>query len=111
MGLAWAFKFQCGIWVSVDLIDKIFDCWIRDLKFNFSYTKNWLVFWSNDKELSSGVDIIDLNSLSKKKKKFQCVGECYSDITLKYECVNFMSHEDIAIWFNCCSQVGVGDGW
>ena len=31
------------------------------------YTKNWFVFWSVDKELSSGVDIIGWNFLSKKK--------------------------------------------
>lgn len=59
-----------------------------------------MVFWFNDKELPSEVVTIDLNSLSDKKKKKSfntVVGECYSDITLKYECVNFMSHEDIAI--------------
>ena len=33
--------------------------------------KNWLVSWSNDKELSSGADAIDWNSLSKKKKDYE----------------------------------------
>ena len=33
------------------------------------YTKNWLVSWSNDKELLSKTDIISWNSLSLKKKK------------------------------------------
>ena len=28
-----------------------------------TYTKNWLVSWSIDKELSSGADAIDWNSL------------------------------------------------
>ena len=100
----------------MDIIDlnslkkKKFQC-MGEYYSDIIYIKNWLVSWSNDKKLSSGIDTIDLNSLLKKKKKFQCVGECYSDITVKYECVNFMSHEDIAIWFICCSQVGVGDGW
>ena len=34
-----------------------------------AYTKNWSVFWSDDKELSSRADFINLKSLSKKKKK------------------------------------------
>ena len=34
-----------------------------------AYTKNWLVSWSDDKELSLGADVIGLNSLKKKKKK------------------------------------------
>ena len=33
------------------------------------HTKNRLVLWSNDKELSLSKDIIGWNSLSKKKKK------------------------------------------
>ena len=31
-----------------------------------AYTKNWLVSWSDDKELSLGVDTIGWNSLKKK---------------------------------------------
>ena len=34
-----------------------------------AYTKNWLVSWSDDKELSSGADAISWNSLSKNKKE------------------------------------------
>ena len=35
----------------------------------FAYTKNRLVSWSNDKELSSGADAIDLNLFKKKEEK------------------------------------------
>ena len=34
-----------------------------------TYTKNWLVSWSDDKELSSRADTISWNSLSKNKIK------------------------------------------
>ena len=34
-----------------------------------AYTKNRLMFWSNDKELSSEADAIDLNSLKKNIKQ------------------------------------------
>ena len=59
-------------WVSVSLIDKISDSWIEIWGSIPAYTKNWLVFWSNDKELSSEADVISWISLSlsqKKKKK------------------------------------------
>ena len=35
----------------------------------FAYTKNRLVFWSNDKELSLKADVISWNSLKKRKRK------------------------------------------
>ena len=53
------------MWVSVSLIGKVSDSWIKDLG---SYTKNWLVFWFDDKELSSGADVISWNIFQKKKK-------------------------------------------
>ena len=34
-----------------------------------AYTKNWLVFWSNDKELLSGTDVIGWNYKKKIKNK------------------------------------------
>ena len=34
----------------------------------FAYTKNWLVFWSDDKELSLGADAIRWNSFKKRKR-------------------------------------------
>ena len=46
------------MWVSISLIGKVFDSWIKDLG---SYTKNWLVFWFDDKELSPGADVISWN--------------------------------------------------
>ena len=52
------------MWVSVSLIGKVSDSWIRNLG---SYTKNWLVFWFDDKELSSEADVISWNIFQKKK--------------------------------------------
>ena len=45
------------LWVLVRSIGKISNCWIRDLGIN-----------SDDKELSSGLDVISWNFLKKKKK-------------------------------------------
>ena len=56
------------MWVLVNSTGKIFDGCIKDLGSNLAYTKNWLVSWSNDKELSSGADAIGWISLKKKKK-------------------------------------------
>ena len=53
------------MWVSVNLIGKVSESWIKDFG---SYTKNWLVFWFDDKELSSGADVISWNIFQKKKK-------------------------------------------
>ena len=51
------------MWVPVNLTGKVSDGYIRDLGFNSTYTKNWLVSWFDDKELSLGADAIDWNSL------------------------------------------------
>ena len=60
------------MWIPTNSTGKISDGWIRNLGFNPAYTKNWLVSWSDDnsddKELSSGADVISWNSLKKKKK-------------------------------------------
>ena len=58
-----------GKWVPISSTGIISDGWIRDLNSIPAYTKNWLVSWSGDKELSSGVDAIGWNSLKKKKKE------------------------------------------
>ena len=55
-------------WIPVSSTSKISNGWIRDLGFNPSaYSKNWLVFWSYDKELSLEANAIDWNSLLKKR--------------------------------------------
>ena len=48
---------------------KAYNGWIRNLEFNSTYTKNQLVSWSDDKELSSGTDVIGWNFLKKSKEK------------------------------------------
>ena len=48
------------MWVSVNLTGKFFYGWIKDLEFNPVYTKNQLVSWSDNKELSLRADIIKL---------------------------------------------------
>ena len=45
-------------WVSVSSTGKVSDSCIKDMGFNPAYTKNWLVSWSDDKELSLGADAI-----------------------------------------------------
>ena len=57
------------MWVLVRSTGKVFGSYIRDLSSIAIYTKNWLVSWYDDKELSSGVNVISWNSLSLKKKK------------------------------------------
>ena len=52
-------------WVPVNLIDKVFEICIKDLKFNPTYTKNLLMSLSGDRELLSGTDVIGWNSLKK----------------------------------------------
>ena len=51
------------MWVPVNSTGKISNGWIRYLGSISAYTKNWLVFWFNDKELSSRANIIGWNSL------------------------------------------------
>ena len=48
-----------GQWVLVNSTSKVFDDWIRDLRFNPHLHKKRLVSWSNDKESSSGADAIN----------------------------------------------------
>ena len=50
------------------------------------YTKNWLVSWSDDKELSSGADVIGWNSISKMKIKIKTTtsGGTYKVIKKKW---------------------------
>ena len=45
-------------WVTINLIDKIFEICIKDLKFNPTYTKNLLMSLSGDRELLLGTDVI-----------------------------------------------------
>ena len=59
-------KWLTILWVLVSSTSKVSNGCIRDLWFNPAYTKNWLVSWSSDKELSSRADTIDWNSLKKK---------------------------------------------
>ena len=54
--------------IPVCSIDKVFNDRIRNLGLFSAYTKNWVMSWSDDKELSSGANAIKLK-LSKKKKK------------------------------------------
>ena len=51
----------------VNSTGKVSDGYIKDLGFNPTYIKNWLMSWFDDKELSLRADIIDWNSLKKKK--------------------------------------------
>ena len=55
-------------WIPIISTDKVSDDWIRDLSSIIAYTKNWLVSWSDDKELSSGANAIGWNSLKIKNK-------------------------------------------
>ena len=59
------YQSYCTKWVSVSLTGTVFDGWIKDLELIPVYTKNRLMSYSNDKELSG--DAIGLK-LSKKKK-------------------------------------------
>ena len=58
-------KFYFHEWVPVNSTGKVSDGCIRDLWFNPAYTKNWLVSWSDDNELSLRADAISWNSLKK----------------------------------------------
>ena len=71
-------------------MDKVFDSWIRDLKFNsYSIPKtNWCIDLKI-KELSSGTDVINWNSLKKnnhitesikKKKKEKRKRYCHASL-------------------------------
>ena len=51
-------KILSSLWVSISLIGKVSDSCIKDLGSIFAYTKNWLVSWSNDKELLLGENVI-----------------------------------------------------
>ena len=47
-------------WVSVSSTGKVSDGWIKDLGFDPpTYTKNQLMFWSDDKKLLSETDVTD----------------------------------------------------
>ena len=61
-------KLNDDLWVPVNSIGKVSDGWIGDLEINPTYTKNLLVSWSDDKELSLEANIIGWNSLKKLKK-------------------------------------------
>ena len=56
-------------WVPINSTGKVCNGWIRNLGSIPAYTKNRLMSWSDDKELSSGADAIRWNFLKKKKKK------------------------------------------
>ena len=55
--------------VLVSSINKVSECWKEIWGSILAYTKNHLVSWSDDKELLSGVNVIDWNSLKKTKRE------------------------------------------
>ena len=60
----------CNIdFINFSSTGKVSDGCIRDLGFNLCLLQNWLVSWSDNKELLSGADAIGWNSLFQKKKK------------------------------------------
>ena len=74
--MTWKIKFIIQLWVLVSLTDKISYSYIRDLRFNPAYTKNWLESWSDIKELLSGIDVISWNSLKKFILQLGSIGQC-----------------------------------
>ena len=45
-------------WISISLISKLSDGWIRELRFSLWLYKKLLVYWSDDKKLLSRMDVI-----------------------------------------------------
>ena len=72
------------LWVLASTTGKVSNCWIKDLGSIPGYTKNWLVSWFDEKELSSRANAIGWNYYITSNKLLYNIVVLYTNLYLEY---------------------------